>query len=92
VRVLRWCLREPRVWVTLAAVVVAIALAGRDGHAGWVRFVATSTFVLAGLSIRARYDAAHPDRVAEREAREAAKRQAEVDEILARHEERRGLR
>lgn len=89
--VLRWSVREPRVWISFAAVVVALATSG-NGPAGWARFVALTTMALAGMSIRAKYDADHPDQAAERAAREAAKQQAEVDAILWRYERDRAAR
>jgi hypothetical protein len=89
--VLRWSVRQPRVWASIAAVVVAIATSG-NGPAGWARFVATTTVLLAGLSIRAKYGADHPDKTADRAAKEAAKRQAEVDAILWRYERDRAAR
>ncbi|HWL36513.1 MAG TPA: hypothetical protein VNQ77_09980 [Frankiaceae bacterium] len=85
--VLRWSVRQPRVWVSLAAVVVAYATSG-NGPGGWSAFVVTTTGVLAALSIRAKYVADHPERA----ARAAAKHQAEVDAILWQYERDRAAR
>jgi hypothetical protein len=90
--VLRWCVRQPRVWLAFAAFAGATLLAGRDGRAAWTFFVALTTFPLAAFSIRARYDADHPDRVERATARTAAKHQERVDASLWRYERQRAAR
>lgn len=83
----RWAVRQPRVWASVLAVVVAVATSG-NGPPGWAVFVVTTTVVLAGLSIRAKYVTDHPGRA----GRAAAKRQEEVDAILWRYERERAAR
>ena len=83
--VLRWTVRQPRVWLALAACVTATLLAGRDGRTGWTWFVALMTSLLAGLAVRTLWSAEHPGRA-------EAKRQQEVDAILWRYERERRAR
>lgn len=86
--VLRWAVRQPRVWAAGLAVGVVVALAAPDGRAHFARFVPAAA-VAAWLAIRQKYGEDFP-----RPAREERRRQrfeAEVAEILRRDAERRAI-
>ena len=89
---LRWSVRQPRVWLAVAAFGAATWLAAGDGRPAWTRFVAVSTFALAALAIRERYDTDHPDLTERRAEREQARQQEQVAEILWRYERERARR
>lgn len=77
-----WWLRQPRLWLAVACVVVSLVVTAEDDSSGWGVFVGLVVTSLAVLTLGFKYDEDHPHRAAER----AAKQQAEVDKILWRYE------
>jgi hypothetical protein len=77
-----WLVRQPRFWLAFFGWLFAVILAAADDRLAWTGFVALVVGMLAGLSVRAQYEAEHPERQAARDA----KFQREVDKILWRYD------
>lgn len=86
--VLRWAVRQPRVWLSAAAALTAVALTFGDGRIRWTALASLFSVSLLGWAIWAQYVADHPDHA----VRRAAKDQAEVDGILWKYERGRAAR
>ncbi|HVF03279.1 MAG TPA: hypothetical protein VNA20_00425 [Frankiaceae bacterium] len=87
---LRWAVRQPRVWASVLAVGVVAVLAAPDGRAHFLRF-APLAMLAAVAAIRQKYAEDFPDRLVMREERRRQRFEDEVARILRRDAERRGV-